>query len=84
MKNEYQNPLGRDVTIALKENDHCSARASDLIRSVFSNIVSNAVKHTTGAVKILMTLSSESHDGREYVQVSIEDNGPGIPDEMKE
>ena len=31
-----------------------------------------------------MTLSSEAHDGREYVQVSIEDNGPGIPDEMKE
>ena len=52
MKEEYQNPLGREVTIALKENDHCSARASDLLRSVFSNIVSNAVKHSTGAVNI--------------------------------
>ena len=54
MKNEYQNQLGREVTIALKEKGHCSARASDLIRSVFSNIVSNAVKHSTGAVNILL------------------------------
>ncbi len=77
-------PGSIEVAIVLKEEDHCSVRASDLLRSVFSNIVSNAVKHSTGAVNIFMTLSPEVHEGKSYVRVSIEDNGPGIPNEMKD
>ena len=84
IKEEYQSPVGREVTIVLEEDEHCSVRASNLLRSVFSNIVSNAVKHSTGPVNIIMTLGSEAVDGRDHVRVSIEDNGPGIPDDKKD
>ena len=52
IKEEYQSPFAREVTISIEERDHCSARASNLLRSVFSNIVGNSIKHSKGAVNV--------------------------------
>ncbi|ABN58266.1 MULTISPECIES: sensor histidine kinase [Methanoculleus] len=54
--------------------------ADDLLSEVFTNLIGNAVKFGGPAVEIAIRV--EEHGGD--VLVSVEDTGPGIPDEMKE
>ena len=58
--------------------------ASGLLKDVFTNIIGNAIKHAHGPVTIDVLLSKIHENGEEYYKVSIEDNGPGIPDDMKD
>jgi signal transduction histidine kinase len=51
---------------------------------VFSNIVENAIKHSIGPVTIDIRPGKMIRDGRNYCLINVEDNGPGIPDELKE
>lgn len=57
--------------------------ASELLKDVFDNIVGNAIKHSNGKVEISLILNKMFENGREYYKVMVEDDGPGIPDEMK-
>ncbi|WP_301677804.1 HAMP domain-containing sensor histidine kinase [Methanoculleus methanifontis] len=53
--------------------------ADDLLSEVFTNLIGNAVKFGGPAVEIAIRV--EEHGGD--VLVSVEDTGPGIPDEKK-
>jgi signal transduction histidine kinase len=53
--------------------------ADDLLSEVFTNLIGNAVKYGGPAVEI--TLRVEDENGG--VLISIEDTGPGVPDEHK-
>lgn len=55
--------------------------ADDMISSLFRNLLVNAVQHNDKDVP-RVTVSVEEQD--ETVVVSVADNGPGIPDELKE
>jgi PAS domain S-box-containing protein len=57
--------------------------ATELIRDVFTNLIGNAVKHADGPVNIYIALLRAFEGGREFHQVVIEDDGPGIGDAMK-
>jgi len=60
-------------------------KANDLLRDVFVNLIGNAIKHSNGSkVEIAVKLEDVWDDGKKYYKVLIEDNGPGIPDDMKE
>lgn len=54
-----------------------------LIEQVFTNLIENAVKYTSPRRKLNITILVE--DKQEYIQISLGDNGPGIPkgEEMK-
>ena len=52
---------------------------SRLISQVLINLVNNAVKNTQGGSEIDISIRREGKD----IIVSVKDNGPGIPDEMK-
>jgi signal transduction histidine kinase len=69
--------------------------ADDLLDEVFVNVLSNAVKYTSGAqVPVDITIEEveeagnadegETGRGRRHLKVSITDHGKGIPDVMKE
>jgi signal transduction histidine kinase len=58
--------------------------ANELLRDVFSNLVGNAIKHSTGPLAINIDLTCTPESNEHFCQVAIEDNGPGIPDTMKE
>jgi PAS domain S-box-containing protein len=59
--------------------------ANKLLHDVFSNLVGNAVKHSNGSgVDINVKLENASENGKNYYKVLVEDNGPGIPGEMKD
>jgi signal transduction histidine kinase len=51
---------------------------------VFMNVIVNSIKHSTGPLTIWINLDRDHIDTLEYYRTVIEDNGPGIPDDMKE
>ena len=83
IKKEYENPPGRDVTISIEESDHCTVMASSLLKEAFSNIVNNAIKHSSGPLIVDIGLKYEVTVAGMYAKISIEDNGPGIDDGIK-
>ncbi|MDV2480482.1 PAS domain S-box protein [Methanoculleus sp. Wushi-C6] len=68
-----------DVAIEFGETS-CRVWGDDLLSEVFSNLIRNAVKF--GGPDVGIAIRVEDYDG-ESVQVSVEDTGPGVPDEVK-
>lgn len=56
-------------------------KADKLLSSMFENIIQNGIQHNDKQ-KPKITISTE--DTNDKVIISIADNGPGIPDDMKE
>lgn len=83
VRSEAEKYPGREVKINYKTTIKKFVIASELLRDVFDNIVSNAIKHSTGQVEISISLTKMFENGWEYYKVAVEDDGPGIPDEMK-
>ena len=55
--------------------------ADDLINSAILNIVDNAIEHNDRVVpQISVSVEYVTVDGVDYVEVSVADNGPGIPE----
>jgi len=54
--------------------------ADDLLSEVFTNLIGNAVKHGGQGVEIAVRVGERDDE----VLVSVEDTGPGIPDDQKE
>ena len=80
----YRNPPDRDVSISLTVDGPCTVYASSLLRGAFSNLISNAIKHSKGPIDIQIRVGPELRGAAEMVRVDISDNGPGIPDARKE
>jgi signal transduction histidine kinase len=74
---------GRDIRVNY-HGDVCYVMANELLSDVFSNIIGNAIKHSQGPLTINIDVKKIREDGNAYCLVSVEDNGPGIPDSLKE
>jgi signal transduction histidine kinase len=57
--------------------------ANELLYDLFSNLVGNAIKHSKAHPIIDINIKSANESGRDYYRVTIDDQGPGIPDELK-
>jgi len=55
--------------------------ANELLSSVFRNLLTNAVQHNDSE-RPTVTVTVE--DGDDHVRVDVVDNGPGIPEEVRE
>jgi signal transduction histidine kinase/putative methionine-R-sulfoxide reductase with GAF domain len=82
--NRYSDNPEREINIDLMPGKECTVEANGLVEEVFNNLVGNAVKHSDPEKPLDITVSvgTELYEGR-YVQVSVEDTGPGIPGELK-
>jgi PAS domain S-box-containing protein len=75
----------RDVRITCGAIKDIHVQANELLRDVFTNLIDNAIKHSTGPASITIRMASDVRtDGQGYCTVTIDDNGPGIPDQLKE
>jgi PAS domain S-box-containing protein len=83
VKSRYSNMPGRSVTINYTPGKNCMVRAGDLLKDVFDNLVDNAIRHSTGPVTIDLAIDQVNLEGRCYYRVTVADNGPGIPPELK-
>ncbi len=83
ISSEYETPcIGVDKSQECK--GPCYVKANQLLHDVFSNLLSNAIKHAdhcNGRISII--LEAVADDDRPAYTISVEDNGPGIPDDMK-
>ncbi len=80
---QYGHVSGRDVRINYIPVSGCSVKANELLVDVFSNLMGNAIRHSTGSLTITIKLKHVKEEGKDYCRVSVEDNGPGIPDDLK-
>lgn len=81
---DYSPHPSRAIDIQMaSRGSHC-VLASPLVQEVFSNLVDNAIRHSEGALNIRVNVSSVFETGKEYHRVDVEDDGPGIPDRVKE
>ena len=80
---KHRSIPGRDVRIDFHKTCDCKVLASNLLRDVFSNLIGNAIKHSTGPLTIDIELTKIREDDHSYCMVAVSDNGPGISDEKK-
>ena len=72
--------LAKNIEIELDAPDRVHAFGNqDLLGVMISNLVNNAIKFTPEGGHILVNIT-HSDDG---ISLSVEDNGPGIPDDKK-
>jgi signal transduction histidine kinase len=73
------------LTINFIPIHHCYVVGNEFIKEVFSNLVGNAIKHSDPKKPLTVDIGLEpiSEKGKDYYKIIIEDNGPGISDEMK-
>lgn len=83
VKGQFTGIPDRDVRIDIDSKCRCFVMANELLRDVFSNLVGNAIKHSKGPLMINISLTCPSEGRNYFCQVSVEDNGPGIPDMVK-
>ena len=74
---------GRDVLVQYEVVENAFVKANELLKDVFVNLVINAIKHSSGPVRIGIRQEAVTLGGKIYHRVLVEDNGPGIPDEVK-
>jgi PAS domain S-box-containing protein len=79
---QFSGVEGRDVTMSL-DTCTCRVEANELLRDVFQNLVGNAIEHSEGDLSICIKAVDVEEDGRLSCRVSVEDNGPGISDDIK-
>ena len=73
------NPQAQEVEVDLQinvENVPTISADADRLTQVFSNLVDNAIRHTPAGG----TVQVRAQEVGQYVQVSIADTGPGIPE----
>ncbi|MCD1295064.1 hypothetical protein CUJ83_08645 [Methanocella sp. CWC-04] len=80
---QYSGMSDRNIYVSYRPCDRCYVKANELLRDVFSNIAGNAIKHSKGDLEIHIVQKIVNEDGKDYCMVTIEDNGPGINDELK-
>ena len=82
---EFSTVPGRKVTINYQPvTGYMVDNWNALLKDVFSSIVGNAIKHSKGPLTINIAVSEDQEKRSEYFRVDIEDNGPGISDELIE
>lgn len=81
---QYDTVPGRNVSINYSPVHGFMIKANGLIEDVFMNVIVNSIKHSTGPLTIWINLDRDLIGALEYYRTVIEDNGPGIPDDMKE
>jgi len=77
IKEEIENFRGASIR---QEVPPLDVLADNLLSTVFTNLIGNGVKF--GGPDVEIVVRTEERDGE--VLISVEDNGPGVPDDVKE
>jgi len=75
---EGRQPERRNLEADIPDNTPCVVADERAVRSALHNLISNAIKHGDGAKISIRARFVENTRGDE-VQITVEDNGPGIP-----
>lgn len=73
--------LSSKVNIQTSIPENFYVQANEMLNSVFSNLLHNAILHNDEEQK---EIDLRVNPGNTWVEIRIADNGPGIPQDMKE
>lgn len=76
-------PEGRNVKINYSPRSRLMIMGTMLMREVFCNLIGNAIKHSNRDVTVDVRVDDVDRYGRKFYDVSISDNGQGIPEDVK-
>lgn len=80
----YESFPDRNITVHAPAARDLLVSASPLLPELLYNLVSNGVAHNPSTHPTLwIRLAETQRDGKPFVEVVVEDDGPGIPDERK-
>jgi PAS domain S-box-containing protein len=80
---DYNAMPGRDTMIEYAPVQGYYVLANLLLKDVFSNLIDNSFKHSTGPLKMWIKMSPVNYNGLPHYRIVIEDNGPGIPQDAR-
>jgi two-component system, sensor histidine kinase len=76
-------PPDKKVELSYAGHEGMYVDAVRLLKEAFSNIINNAIKYSGSDVHVDILPREIMVDGKKYYEISISDNGPGIPDNVK-
>ncbi|HMK47028.1 MAG TPA: PAS domain S-box protein, partial [Methanocella sp.] len=80
---EVSKPAEYAVKINYTPRPGSMIMGTALMKEVFNNIITNAIKHAGRDVTIDIRINEAIRLGKKFYNISIADDGPGIPDELK-
>jgi PAS domain S-box-containing protein len=82
---EFRHFPGKELTIDFSSTGDCTVRVNELLKDVYINLIDNAIKHSCPDRPLVINISMDSvtEYGKKYCRFTIDDNGPGIPDDVK-
>jgi PAS domain S-box-containing protein len=83
VRDHYDHLHSKNITIICPPVTGHTVMANELLYDVFANLVGNAIKHSNGHPVIKVSMETVIEDGNELYRVAVEDNGPGIADDLK-
>jgi PAS domain S-box-containing protein len=85
IQRHYSQKGTKTVTINLKETSGCYVLSNELLYDVFANLITNAIRHSPDTYDLIIDIGVDvvMEYGHSYYLVTVSDNGPGIPDELK-
>jgi PAS domain S-box-containing protein len=86
IQRRYSRTGTKTVTINFKPMPKCFVMANELLQDVFENLVGNAIKHSPDTYNLIIdiAIAITCEDENNYYIVTVSDNGPGIPAELKD
>ena len=79
---ELVSAAGAKMVVQIEDNLPPVVVSADQIGQVFSNLISNAAKHTPVGEEIV--IAAQAGDGKHAVRFSVADRGPGVPSTARE
>jgi PAS domain S-box-containing protein len=81
--NDFSQVRDRTINIHFNPVKDCWVEANYLLKEIFINLIGEVIRHSNGPLDVYISMNKVTSDGIRYHAVTVEDNGPGIPDEMK-
>ena len=69
---------GLNVTFDATPDMRPVAMAPEVLESILSNLVDNARQHGSPRVHVHLSAHPEKHVGRDLVEITVQDDGPGV------
>lgn len=69
---------GLNVTFDATSDLKPVAMAPEVLESILSNLVDNARQHGSPEVHVRFSAHSEKHEGKDLVEITVQDDGPGV------
>jgi PAS domain S-box-containing protein len=81
--NAFSGVPNRAINIHYSPAKDCWVEANYMLKDVFINLIGNAIKHSNGPLDVYVSINGVMSDRIRYYETIVEDNGPGIPDDLK-